>query len=457
MCTMKFRVDPIAITSESPFSGDAFSRKAFAHSLENVLQESGGRIVVAIDAVWGDGKTTFAKMWEQSLLQRSEKPVSIIYIDAFATDFEEDPFVSFCGEISELAKKALKSDRSIREKLAKYAGGIGKISAIGGKVIARRLLEAGATDKGAQELIAVGNELIDEGADSLGELVSEKVRNYGRERSKRAKFESVVKELAAKITEKQGGFPLTVVVDELDRCRPDYALKLLERIKHYFDVDNVAFVLMLNIEELSHTIEATYGIKQPDLYLNKFVHVRTAFPHDETVEFQNGMRLFVSRLFDQFLVGPGDRDSWMENMIYSIQIIRPSLREIERAIMSLVLTIVGFKIQGAYGYRGGGRPVLLCFMACVREKDRPFYQRIAKGEIDYEAVVERFGIVENEDAGYFFDLLKVGFAGSRENVVKPGGDVDERLEDLLRFIQSPPKGPLISMTCRDFLDRFQIS
>ena len=55
------------------------------------------------------------------------------------------------------------------------------------------------------------------------------------------------------------GNRLVIFVDELDRCRPDFAVRLLERIKHYFDLNNVTFVFSVNMSELSHTITQFYG------------------------------------------------------------------------------------------------------------------------------------------------------------------------------------------------------
>lgn len=55
------------------------------------------------------------------------------------------------------------------------------------------------------------------------------------------------------------GNRLIVFVDELDRCKPSYAVRLLERIKHYFDHDRITFVFSVNTNELHHTIKKHYG------------------------------------------------------------------------------------------------------------------------------------------------------------------------------------------------------
>ena len=51
-------------------------------------------------------------------------------------------------------------------------------------------------------------------------------------------------------------YPLVVMIDELDRCRPSYAVEFLETAKHLFDVDRIVFVLAVNREQLAHAVRA---------------------------------------------------------------------------------------------------------------------------------------------------------------------------------------------------------
>jgi hypothetical protein len=87
--------------------------------------------------------------------------------------------------------------------------------------------------------------------------------------------------LAALTLGKDGTSPrkLVIVVDELDRCRPDYALAMLEIIKHFFAVDHVHFVLGVNLRELENSVKARYGAGiNAGLYLQKFITVTVALP-----------------------------------------------------------------------------------------------------------------------------------------------------------------------------------
>lgn len=70
-----------------------------------------------------------------------------------------------------------------------------------------------------------------------------------------------------------------IFVDELDRCKPSFAIKLLERIKHYFECECVTFVFSVIIEELQHTVKQYYGSDfNADLYLSRFFDLQIYLP-----------------------------------------------------------------------------------------------------------------------------------------------------------------------------------
>ena len=90
------------------------------------------------------------------------------------------------------------------------------------------------------------------------------------------------------------GERLVVFVDELDRCKPDYAVRFLERIKHYFNNDRITFVFSINIEQLQHTIKKYYGNGfNATRYLDRFFDYRISLPKAnmsrfyQLVNFQN--------------------------------------------------------------------------------------------------------------------------------------------------------------------------
>jgi len=76
--------------------------------------------------------------------------------------------------------------------------------------------------------------------------------------------------------------PLVFFVDELDRCRPSYAIEFLEMAKHLFSVQGTVFVLAINAAQLANAIRALYGEKfDAERYLRRFVDVQLDLPVPE--------------------------------------------------------------------------------------------------------------------------------------------------------------------------------
>ena len=80
--------------------------------------------------------------------------------------------------------------------------------------------------------------------------------------------------------------PVVVVIDELDRCRPLYAIELLEVAKHLFSVEIIVFVLAINLRQLGHSIKAVYGSDfDSHEYLERFIDITIPLPMAERVHF----------------------------------------------------------------------------------------------------------------------------------------------------------------------------
>ena len=257
---MKINPPKAIIGKEGPFEHALFGRKEFAESLTNLLRNVEESLVIFVNAPWGEGKTTFAEMWRAQLKQRN---LDVIYFDAYAADYFDDPFVSFSGEILELADKHLPGGKELseRQEFKETAVAVGKRLAGLVVKVGLRAASLGAVESAhVDELKEIATGISEIGADAIGK----KIENYGVEKDALKKFKESLEKLAAKVREKQK-FPLTIIVDELDRCRPDFALGLLERIKHLFDVKDVAFVCWSIATKLKATSEPFMAMAMPKL------------------------------------------------------------------------------------------------------------------------------------------------------------------------------------------------
>jgi len=86
---------------------------------------------------------------------------------------------------------------------------------------------------------------------------------------------SALTQIIKNIKGDEKGPPIFVFVDELDRCNPQYAISLLEEIKHLFDVPGVVFVLGMEPSQLCKSIEGAYGAGfDAAAYLERLINYR---------------------------------------------------------------------------------------------------------------------------------------------------------------------------------------
>jgi len=247
------------VNPESPFDGDLLKREPEIKNLTVLLQHVSPPFVLAVNGRWGAGKTTFINRWAAYLKQQH---FLVLNFNAWTTDFSEDPLVAFLGEMNKGLAGYLTQDK---ERNALWE----KCKRVGGKLVRRgvpaatRLLTGGLLD--ANDLIR------DEAMTFLGDASADAVKAYEDTKSAIDEFRSLLAEILADATEKT---PMVIFVDELDRCRPTYAIQLLERIKHLFDQAGVVFVLSLDREQLCHSIRAVYGEGLDAAgYLRRFIDV----------------------------------------------------------------------------------------------------------------------------------------------------------------------------------------
>lgn len=93
---------------------------------------------------------------------------------------------------------------------------------------------------------------------------------------------------------------LIIFIDELDRCRPNFAIETLERIKHYFDDERIIFVVSVNKEQLVHTVSKFYGNSfDSTAYLNKFFDINIYLP--EIPQYSNNNNILQVNPEQQYL------------------------------------------------------------------------------------------------------------------------------------------------------------
>lgn len=261
----------------SPFANDLFEREGYCRSLISILENSRDALVICIDAKWGEGKTVFAKMLKEQLRRDGKESV---YYNSYRHDYNEDPYLSILSTINSLFKEGKLNTEGIKDKVVKFASKAFPFVKRMGTLTANIAAEALVKSQGGDDnMAAIAKEATGEAVNRLGGYVLGRLNQSADDYRSVEEFREELKELGALVREVQG-LPLVIIIDELDRCRPDFAMKIIERIKHFFNVENVTFVLLANVDQLKNYVKAVYGEGvDAHTYLHKFFNLYTKLPN----------------------------------------------------------------------------------------------------------------------------------------------------------------------------------
>ncbi|HGF7203533.1 TPA: P-loop NTPase fold protein, partial [Vibrio cholerae] len=231
----------IEVVAGNPFQNDKLSRKENAEILTEFVCSSSEPMVVCIDAPWGQGKTTFLRMWEQHL---KDNKVPTLYFNAWENDFTDDAFVSLIGEIGSAIETLTNAENESKTKeyyqKAKRVGlGLVKRSI----PVATKIATAGVLD-----LDKVTEQALSSFAESVA---NDQIEKYEKAKKTLGSFREHLADFADSVASKNEK-PLVFIIDELDRCRPNFSIEILEKAKHFFNVPNIIFVLGADKEQLGH-------------------------------------------------------------------------------------------------------------------------------------------------------------------------------------------------------------
>ncbi len=256
---MEIRDPELDINKENPFEGAFPGRESTANSLLSIAECVAAPAVISLDAPWGTGKTTFLKMCHQKLLNEKSRSV---YLNAWQSDYLDDPLLALITAIEE----SFGSDSGMFDNAKRFAGKV----AIACATTALKAATAGLIDV-RDDIDAV----IEGGVSDFVDSVSKQyVSDYKGARDAQRKLRQCIADLAGS---HEGN--VVIFVDELDRCRPTYALQLLERIKHVFDVPQVVFILAIDQPAICSVVRATYGSEfQAKDYLRRFLDLPLKLP-----------------------------------------------------------------------------------------------------------------------------------------------------------------------------------
>lgn len=281
------------------WSDDLLGRRAEADMIADYVKSASERIhqdkanfsTLAIDAHYGEGKTFFLRKLTEHL--RAEHPIA--FVDAWADDLVDEPLTALAATIEVALTDLLSQSPKVRENWNAAKRKAGRIAAITAKGLLKRgvglLITAGAVEAASEVLSgasldlkdALKDDLLDvadasrdqifDGSQSRRPILDGRIAEFKEGQKAVSEFKESLSALVKSVAGTSKSLPIIIVIDELDRCKPTYAIKLLEEIKHLLDVPGLFFIFGLHSDQLARAVSGVYGESfNGSDYLKRFVN-----------------------------------------------------------------------------------------------------------------------------------------------------------------------------------------
>ena len=254
----KPKVSVSMLTEQEPtadWEGDVLGRAQFAGRLTDIIENAAEHksFTMSLHGGWGTGKTYLLRGWQKQLQEEERR---VVYFNAWEDDFQADPLVAILGQMREdlgggYAEKIAEAAKEIFPKLLTKAA-----------LITTRISTGGMVDLSEKDITT-----------SAGDILGE----YEDVRTSIRHLRTCLTEISEEV-KTESEFPLVFIVDELDRCRPTFAIEVLERVKHLFGAPNIVFVFGVNKDVLKESIESVYGNIDTEDYLRRFFDIGLTLP-----------------------------------------------------------------------------------------------------------------------------------------------------------------------------------
>lgn len=322
---------------------DLLGYSGIAETFTNLIQSIDDTKVISIEAGFGQGKTFLRENWAKHLRQLGEV---VIEIDAQQSDHSGEPVITFLGALLAQMPRATKAKgQVVKEQGLKLAKAAGRVAV---QVVARNAMEE-VVDLAAGWVggKAEGVRALEESVSELGEGMTK----YGEQliRTQLAAEHAREKELPQQIATIRDALTqgaktkrVVVLIDELDRCHPDYAIAFLEAMKLVFNAEGFVFCLFVNADYLESLAHHRFGTKDAgERYLEKFVDIRLKLePSKEEVKAATRALAMQLPLAIPFGEGPAFSVEHAATLAGEIAVINDlSFRQIKRVIGKVDLTL----------------------------------------------------------------------------------------------------------------------
>ncbi len=371
---MAYTISEIKVPAENPFQYDRLEREPVVEFLAKLIGRLNGPFVMALNSSFGNGKTTLVRMLIQYLENQNHR---CIYFNAWKVDYATDPLVALVAKIDhDILKINIHKDGEnvIRnQELKKITTDLTKSSAINAiKALTYGVIDLNVISKTKSQA-------------SQFDVVTK----FNEDSQLSDKFRDVLDKAIKSLLQNENcnSDNLIFFIDELDRCRPTYAIQLLERIKHLFDIPNVVFVLSIDKKQIEACIKSVYGAEiDAAEYLRRFFNLEYGIPVSDT-------HRYIDSLIERFGLDPifaerkselieSDRKNFVECFHLLTHALNLSLRAIERCITRLKV-VMDQTANNQILY-----PILVAVLLVLHSKQPDYFEKIIHDDLPPEAAMD---------------------------------------------------------------------
>lgn len=356
--------EEIEINKDNIWEGDLFSRNKVAEDFTKIVTSINQPYVLSINANYGSGKTFFLKRWAEELKQKGEK---VVFFNAWDCDFVEKPLLPFLYNFIEQLKEQGLIEYDLKEDLMNCKDVF--YNAIKGII-------------GNYSGINIDDLNEHKNADTLKIPRIKTLVEYQELKKILFNFKIGLNEIVSQLNDKN----IYIFVDELERCRPIFAIELLEAIKHLFNVKGLVFIFGIDRSQLKHTISNIYGCGMDgEGYLRRFIDLELELPQPELKRFTNHLQ----QKFEIINVNERAKGTWTTgydefNKYFNLfaNLYPLHLREIEQIyakfnVITKMLDETVLKIT----------PILALLMI-LKVKDMDLYDKFTLSNLSYEKALQ---------------------------------------------------------------------
>lgn len=231
---------------------DKLNRQDFINFVKNLIINSDNykrnsdsdSYVIALDSAWGTGKSFFIELLKQDI-EESDDNIRIVKYNAWENDYCENAFNPLFYDILNNETFESEVDSNNIKELGKAI-----MSII--KAFRKDITKAAGIENTAEAVYESREKMRNFMLRTLPEI-----KELKEQREAFEKFKRLLKETTNWFNDRN--HKLVIIVDELDRCKPTFAIQTLEIVKHIFDIENLTFIFAIDIQQLSHSVECVYG------------------------------------------------------------------------------------------------------------------------------------------------------------------------------------------------------